>query len=1559
MEFPRSQTASQDTLRLSAMACGDLPVSTTALALIQAMKRSNLGYLRANLLPKYVYKYLTLTALFLCALDGWALDPDALECGDIGHPAIAGSYTNRNGCVEMTGSGAGIKLTADEFFYAATPEPGDFDVRVLVVGLKNTDIWTKAGLMLREGRSVGARFGAVFTTPSGAGSLFQSRNATGSTAVNDGSFRANQPFAWLRLKRQGNVITGYAGYDGLKWTILGTKSISFDTNTLLGLAVTSHGTNATTALFQNLGPTESTVVEQVAVEGEPIGPSSRRTALVISEIMYHPAARSDGRNLEFIELYNSQPYFEDIGGWKITGEIEYTFPAGTIIPGGGFVVVAAAPADVQAVYGLDYVHGPYEGRLSNSGGTVRLVGDHKAVYLDIKYGDQSPWPLMADGAGHSLVLSRPSYGEGNPHAWAASRIKGGSPGMPEAVEITSTMGIRINEVQLPTSEGEGFVEIFNKSSAEADLSGLHLGVSPTSLPYAIAQGTKLPAGGFLHFTWTQMGFALSQAGGDLYLESADSTRFLDAVRVPPQMPGLTTGRWPNGGDALRTLTQATPGAANARPNVSIVINEINATPLSGDDDEEFVELFNAGSVPVDLSGWRFTSGIDYTFPMGTRLANGDYLVVARNTARFQQVYSNLPIESVLGDYKGKLSGRGESLELSQPMMITNPATGGSETVMAPVSSATYGEGGRWSKWSDGGGSSLELIDPRADTSLAANWVDSDESKRGEWTVVEATGVLDNSPVSGGFGGWPGGGSSTVSPDALHITMLGEGECLVDNVEVIGQGRTNRVANSTFESNLTGWTCVGNHIRSSLETNEGWQSAKSLHIRASNNGDTGPNKVSVKLTTALKTNDTVTLRARVKWLHGWPEVLLRLRGNYLEAYGRLNIPGGGGTPGHLNHTVGTNTGPAIGEVTHFPVVPNGGESVVVSARVDDPDGVQSVVLRYRMDPSTNWTTVPMLDDGTTGDAVPNDGVFSGLLPVVAAGKTLAFTIEAQDRVGALRMFPPGAPTRECLVRYGEGVTSGAFGTYRLWLTQANANIWQNRPNLSNEPVESTFVYGHWRAVYNAGGRYAGSPFHQAFSTLASDAHYVFEVPKDDRVLGTTAFNKVHAPGNSPFDDGTLQREQSVYWLARKMGMPWLYRRYVNVYFNGTKRKTLMEDTQVGTSDFVEEFWNDDADGNLFKMQPWFEFTDGTAQSLSFSQQSWCTLQKYTDSKNQHKLRRYRWNWLVRGANGTANDYTNVFALMDTLAATTSTNYASMVTNLVDVDEWMRFFAINHAVGNWDSIGYKNAQNTYSYKPRDGRWELVIWDANIALGGANSDSATSLTPLTSTDPTFGKWVAQGSVFRRHILTAYYDLVNGPMTTNAISSMLDAKYAAFQEHGISAQSPSSIKTYVANARKTILTQITKESAAFSITNIVATNSIILGGTGPLDMVTLEVNGVAVPVTWTTSSRWMASIPTEGLADSLLIRALNSSGETVAQGSQNIVRSSLGRLSLQPNGENVLLEYQVRKMGVHYLEAATNLLAPDWQTVTQQNAVVGTKQFTIPAPVDAPTFYRVRAPQ
>src|SRR5229473_8573788 len=100
------------------------------------------------------------------------------------------------------------------------------------------------------------------------------------------------------------------------------------------------------------------------------------------------------------------------------------------------------------------------------------------------------------------------------------------------------------------------------------------------------------------------------------------------------------------------------------------------------------------------------------------------------------------------------------------------------------------------------------------------------------TNIEAVGVLDN---GGGYNGGP--------IDLVQIGLLEAGECLVDNIELLaGTSGANYIANSDFESGLTGWTPQGCHSRSSLETTDGYLSSHCLHIRNSDKLWTGDNGV---------------------------------------------------------------------------------------------------------------------------------------------------------------------------------------------------------------------------------------------------------------------------------------------------------------------------------------------------------------------------------------------------------------------------------------------------------------------------------------------------------------------------------------------------------------------------------------------------------------------------------------------------------------------------------------------------------------------------------------------
>ena len=191
---------------------------------------------------------------------------------------------------------------------------------------------------------------------------------------------------------------------------------------------------------------------QFVTDREPIGPSTRKTGLVITEIMYNPRpvpGLDTNLTHEFIELYNSKPWDEDIGGFRIGGDVSYAFPTNTLLRAKSYLVVARVPGLIETNYGVTNVFGPWDGaetnRLSTERGVVQLVNRQGAVLLSVSYSDGPPWSEAADGTGHSLSLIRPSYGEDDFRAWAESDSVGGSPGMAEPLTLDPLASVVINE----------------------------------------------------------------------------------------------------------------------------------------------------------------------------------------------------------------------------------------------------------------------------------------------------------------------------------------------------------------------------------------------------------------------------------------------------------------------------------------------------------------------------------------------------------------------------------------------------------------------------------------------------------------------------------------------------------------------------------------------------------------------------------------------------------------------------------------------------------------------------------------------------------------------------------------------------------------------------------------------------------------------------------------------------------------------------------------------------------------------------------------------------------
>jgi len=144
---------------------------------------------------------------------------------------------------------------------------------------------------------------------------------------------------------------------------------------------------------------------------------------------------------------------------------------------------------------------------------------------------------------------------------------------------------------------------------------------------------------------------------------------------------------------------------------SLVITEMMYRPApgaTGDANERenfaYLELKNIGTTALDLPGFRFTRGIQYTFAAGdgvARLEPGGYLLLVKNRAAFLSRYPGATV--VAGEYQGALENAGERITLEGPLQ-------------EPILDFTYDN--RWHPITDGLGFSLVI---REETEPLDSW----------------------------------------------------------------------------------------------------------------------------------------------------------------------------------------------------------------------------------------------------------------------------------------------------------------------------------------------------------------------------------------------------------------------------------------------------------------------------------------------------------------------------------------------------------------------------------------------------------------------------------------------------------------------------------------------------------------------------------------------------------------------------------------------------------------------------------------------------------------------
>ncbi len=297
------------------------------------------------------------------------------------------------------------------------------------------------------------------------------------------------------------------------------------------------------------------------------------STVVFNEVMYNPAGATESQG-EWIELHNQLTVDMDISEWRLAGGVNYTFPDGTIVPGGGYLLVASDPKFMQNQAGGATVLGPWSGRLSNSGETLRLYNNDERLMNDLTYDDTSPWPASADGGGASLVKADPATATHRDNSWTFSRHRGGTPGTGHATALF-TESLVLNEiVSSDAADGEFFIEIANLSDRTLDIAGVTLVSSETNTPIFTFGPTEIAPSELVTVTESQLG-GRPRDTDRITVVTADGQTVLDGQRVTGSLRGRDDAF---GGEWLYPQTP-TPGKANAfQLSDDIVINEIMYHP---------------------------------------------------------------------------------------------------------------------------------------------------------------------------------------------------------------------------------------------------------------------------------------------------------------------------------------------------------------------------------------------------------------------------------------------------------------------------------------------------------------------------------------------------------------------------------------------------------------------------------------------------------------------------------------------------------------------------------------------------------------------------------------------------------------------------------------------------------------------------------------------------------------------------------------------------------------------------------------------------------------------
>lgn len=238
------------------------------------------------------------------------------------------------------------------------------------------------------------------------------------------------------------------------------------------------------------------------------------------------------------------------------------------------------------------------------------------------------------------------------------------------------------------------------------------------------------------------------------------------------------------------------------------------------------------------------------------------------------------------------------------------------------------------------------------------------------------------------------------------------------------------------------------------------------------------------------------------------------------------------------------------------------------------------------------------------------------------------------------------------------------------------------NASAEEYKPASVTYNGIQVDNIGIRTKGNLSLRSVVQMSDSDRYSFKLSFDEYIGGQTLYGISKINLNNNYSDASYMREFLTYELAETMGLPTPGFSYVNVYVNDELWGTYLAIEQISDAYLQRNFGN--SDGALYKGEMTGSGSD---------------LQWLGDDVSLY-------SGLVLKSESSNNDI--VVDMINEL------NNGSDYESVLDVEEALKYVALNVLAVNMDSYLGSNKQNYYLYE-NNGIFSILPWDYNMAFGG----------------------------------------------------------------------------------------------------------------------------------------------------------------------------------------------------------------------------------------------------